>query len=295
MTTTLDLINQTKRYLLSSHREQLNALNGAIDNVTTTVTFKHTMGSLSGGSVISVGLETMYVWTADEAAMTAVVQRGFQGSTAATHPDDALVTVNPKFPEFSVFEALNAEINDVSGDLWQVVTKSFTYVAGKQGYDLGNTADPIAALDGSYDFPGITQSWPSLRWYEIRRNANTTSFPSGFAIILKAAGFPGRQVRVVYSAALSPLTALTDNVLTVSGLDAGSHDILALGAAIRLQGVREGQRNFNDNQPDTRRAAEVPTGAQIQSISALVNFRRQRLQGDMKVLRQQYPYHIKIA
>lgn len=295
MTTTLDLIHETKRYLLASHREILNALNGAINSSTTTITFSHTMGSLVSGAVISVDLEIMYVWSADDAAKTAVVQRGFQGSTAASHATDALVTVNAKFPDFAVFHAINAELNDISGDLFQVVTKTFTYIPGKQGYDLGSTADPIAILDGSYDYPGISEDWPSLRWLEIRRNANLTSFPSGFAIIMKAAGFPGREVRVVYSAALSPLTSLTDDVRAVTGLDAGSHDIPALGAAIRLQGVREGQRNFNDNQSDTRRAAEVPTGAQIQSIRALVDFKAQRIRGDMKLLRQQYPYYIRIA
>lgn len=294
MTTASDLVNETKRYLLSSHREQLNALNGSHNAATTTLTFSHSMGSLTGGSVISVDLETMYVWSADEAAMTATVQRGFQGSTAATHASGAIVTVNPKFPDFSVFQALNAEINDISGDLFQVATKTFTYVAGQQGYDLANTSDPIAALDGSYDYPGISQDWPTLRWYEIRRNANTTSFPSGFAIIMKAPAYPGREVRIVYSAALSPLTSLSDDVLAVTGLDVGSHDIPPLGAAVRLQGVREGQRNFNDNQSDTRRAAEVPTGAQIQSIRALADFKEQRIRGDMKVLRQQYPYHSKV-
>lgn len=293
MTTTLDLINDTKRYLLSSHREQLNTLSGSINSSVTSVVFSFTLGALTAGSVISVDLEIMYVWSTDEATKTAVVLRGHEGSAPASHSSGAVITVNPKFPDYSVFKALNSDITDISGDLFQIVTRTFTYVAGKDGYDLASTAsaDPLFKLDGKYDYPGIRRDWPSLREYDIRRNSNTTDFPSGFAITLKLPAFPGREVRITYGAAFGQLAALTDDVLTATGLPATAHDIPPLGAAIRLQGVREGQRNFNDSQPDTRRAAEVPAGSQIASIRAMVDFRKQRIMGEMKSLRQQYPYY----
>jgi hypothetical protein len=292
MTTTLDMINETKRYLLSTHREQYNSLNGAINSSTTSVTFNQNLGSLGGGAIISVDLELMYVWEADASSKIATVQRGFQGSTAATHSDDAMVTINPKFPDFSVFQAINHELADISGDIFQVKTETFTFIAGKEGYDLSGAVgyDVIAFLNAFYDYPGIRRNWPRLNGVYIRRDANTTDFPSGYAIIMIETAFPGREVRVSYSANLSPLATLTDDVEAVSGLRSDAHDIPALGAAIRLQGVREAQRNFNDAQPDTRRATEVPTGAQIASIRGLQDFRARRLMSTQKMLIKQYPY-----
>jgi hypothetical protein len=290
------MIEETKRYLLSSHREQLNALSGSINDTVTTVTFNFPMGSIAGGSVIAVDLEVMYVWSSDPAGKTAVVQRGLQGSKAASHSDGALVTINPKFPDFSIFQALNADLSDISGDLFQIKVSTFTYIAGKEGYDLGVPVgiDPIATLNGRYDYPGIRRNWPVLRGFYIRRDANLTDFPSGYAVVMTEQAFPGRQIRITYAAQLGSLVSANDDVLAVTGLDPGSHDIPPIGAAIRLQGVREGQRNFNDSQPDTRRAAEVPAGAQIQSIHALVDFHRGRVQSSQKMLLKQYPYHQRI-
>lgn len=297
MTTGQQLIEETKRYLLATHREQLNSLNGAINNSVTTISLNHTLGGLGAACTISVDLEVMWVWSVDSPAKTALVQRGYQGSVAVAHDDDALVTVNPKFPDFSIFQALNADIADISGDLFQVKTSTFTYVPGKEGYDLGSPVgvDVIGSIGARYDYPGIRRSWPLLNGFHIRRDSNLTDFPSGYAVVLYEGAFPGREVRVTYSAQLAPLTAATDDVLVVTGLDTSSHDIPPLGAAIRLQGVREGQRNFNDSQPDTRRAAEVPPGAQIQSIRGLQDFHRRRVLSSQKMLRQQYPYHTKIA
>lgn len=292
MTTAQDMINETKRYLLSSHREQFNRLSVSVNSSTDTIVMDFALGAIGGGAVISMDLELMYVWSIDDSTKTATVQRGFEGSTAAAHTSGVMVTINPRFSDYAVMQALNADINDISGEIFQVLTQTFTYIAGKQGYNLSTAVgyDVLSALGAVYDPPGISRDWPRINGFRIRRDSNTTDFPSGYSIILDEGGFPGREVRITYSAELGLLSAVTDDVLAVTGLTAGLHDIPPLGAATRLQGAREGQRNFNESQPDTRRAAEVPTGAQLQSIRGLQDFHDRRVRSTQRSLRQKYPY-----
>lgn len=296
MTTCADMINETKRYLLAGHREMMNAVNGGINNTVTTIPFVYNLASIAPGSVISVDLEVMYVWTADQSTKTVTVQRGYLGSVAATHAAGSMVTVNPKFSDFAIMQALNSDIDDLSGDLYQVRTTSLTYIPGKIGYDLtgASSYDVIGILEMRYDLPGVTRSWPSMFNSAIRRDSDLTDFPSGYAVEVRSVAFPGRQVRITYSAAFKHLSALTDDVSTVSGLPTGTHDIPPLGAAVRLQGVREGQRNFNDNQPDTRRAAEVPAGANAAAIRPMMDFHQTRVRSTMKDQLQRYPYHVRL-
>lgn len=296
MTTAGDLINETKRYLLAQHREQLNQLTNPIVAADTSLTFTHTLGSLAAGAYISVDLEIMYVWDVTAASQTANVSRGMLGSVAASHAMNALVTVNPKFPDFSVLQAINADLNDLSGQgLYQATTASLTYVSGQFGYNLTGATDVQMGLDVRYDYPGLPNDWPAMKLWDIRRNADTSEFASGFQVTLREVGYPGAEVRVTYARPFSPLTATADDVLAVAGLQVPAHDLPPLGAALRLQGVREGQRNFNEAQPDTRRSAEIPAGAQITSLRGLADFRQSRIKSEKARLLRQYPYHRKVV
>ena len=79
------------------------------------------------------------------------------------------------------------------------------------------------------------------------------------------------------------------------GMTTTMEDIPPLGAALRLQGVREGQRNFNETQGDSRRAEEIPVGAQLSSTRGLKDFFDSRIQTELRRLNKLYPYHRRIA
>ena len=128
-----------------------------------------------------------------------------------------------------------------------------------------------------------------MRQWKIRRNSSATDFPSGFALVLAEEAHPGRAVRVTYSAPYSALSGVNDDVLAVSGLQIEGHDIPALGAAFRLEAVREVQRNFNEAQPSPRRADEVRTGAQLEASRGLLQLREQRITSLRTLLNKQYP------
>lgn len=294
MTTLANLIQESKRYLLPTTQEAINTLSGSHNASTTTITFSQDITNhLSSGSYIAVDLEVMYVWSVTTSSKTATVQRGMQGSIAATHADAALVTFNPRFPDFSIAQAINADLDDLSSPtngLYQVpATITLTYQPQINGYNLTGISDFLNILSVRYDIPGPWKTWPELRHYKIIRNMATADFASGTAIVMEDQAYPGRSVRVTYSAPFTHFTALTDDITTVAGLPASCADIPPLGAAARLAAVRETQRNQFESQSDPRRATEVPPNAQLAGATALQRLRMSRIKAEAARLNNNYP------
>jgi hypothetical protein len=112
MTTVSALINQTRNdYLRTGQPEVRNKLNGAISDSAETLTFSRPLNALSMGSRISIGLEDMHVWSVDGAALTADVDRGEYGTTAAAAADKAVVLVNPRYSDSQILRALNSAVS----------------------------------------------------------------------------------------------------------------------------------------------------------------------------------------
>lgn len=68
-----------------------STLNGAIDNVTTTVNLNSISGSISPGNILLVDNELMFINAVSGSTLT--VARGFNGTTAAAHSNVATVTI----------------------------------------------------------------------------------------------------------------------------------------------------------------------------------------------------------
>lgn len=294
MTTCASLISETKRYLLPTAREPLNTLNGAVNSSVTTLTFTNAIDSqISAGDYLSIDLEVVYVWSIVGASRTATVQRAMQGSTAASHTDLSLVSINPRFPDFSILQALNADLDDLSSPengLFQVATIEFTYQPQIVGYDLtAINSGWINILSVRYDTPGPYKDWPELRHYQVKKNQDTADFASGTAIMLNDQAYPGRDVRVTYSYPFTHFATTDDDITTVAGLSATMADIPPLGAAARLASVRETQRNQYEAQGDPRRATEVPPNAQLAGATSLARTRSARIKAEAARLSNNYP------
>ena len=109
------------------------------------------------------------------------------------------------------------------------------------------------------------------------------------ALVLSAGGFPGQKVRVSYKASFDTLSAVADDVETVSGLHTQAHDILSLGAALRLLSGLEAQRAYTTTQPDTRYASEVPPRSATTALIPLVEQREERIREEQARLARAYP------
>lgn len=292
MTTLADLIHETKRHLLSFQREPMNKLASAVTADAGTLTLTNDVSKIQEASHLQIGLELVYVWAVNQSSKVVTVERAQLGSTASAHAADAIVTINPKFPDFAILKALNDELLDLSAPangLYAVRSVDITAAQSTLGYDLTGASDLLEVLAVESSWPGATGGWTPLTNFELRQASSLTDFPSGYALHLREGVPSGQTVRVLYKAGFSPLGNLTDDVEVVAGLPASMHDIPALGAAALLVAPREIKRNFTEAQGEPRRAGEVPPGAVGASARALEVRRARRINDEASRLAQQFP------
>ena len=325
-TTFSDLIEKVYRRLLSGQRDMTALLSQAIDATTDTIPLDGVQANMvTPGGYLSVDLEVMYVLT--WSGTQATVIRGYQGSTATAHLDNAPVYCNPKFTKYDISVAINDDLRDLSSPtngMFRVDSTSIPFNPVFQGYDLGDLPnDFIDVLSVNFRIAPPTHNFPAIRDWRIQRqmfnSAGTADsiFPSGQGIQLYQSGWPGLPMYLMYSAPFIPLVNLDDDVcltpvnnmpaetapynykgvvplgndgkpVKLPNLPATAVDIPALGAQIKLMESREIKRNFIEGQPDSRKAQEVPPGATSASIRALQMERQARIDAEADRLARQY-------
>lgn len=292
MTTAAQLVDRTVQNLLAGTVEERNKLASSVNSSVDSLTMTYALGSLREQTVFEVESELFYVWEANSTAKTATVERGFGGSSAASHSSGAVVTVNPRFPRHQVLDALNAELADLSSPmngLYQMKTVDLSYNGSDRMVNLTGVTAMIDLYDVRYRY--LSDDYPIVRGVRLLRDMPTTDFASGFVLAFDQEVRSG-TVRVVYK---SPYTLFTSEASTTAtaGVSAEIDDLLVLGAQIRLMAGREVKRNFTESQGDTRRAEEVPAGAVGNSITNLLRLRRDRIQAEAARLARQYPLRIR--
>ena len=292
MTTAGQLIDRVANDLLAGTVEERNRVATGIDASTTTVTFEFALSGLREGTVFEIGSEQFYVWTVNSSAKSAVVQRGFNGTTAASHSAADIVTVNPRFPRARVLEQLNADLADLSSPLnglFQVKTVDISYNGSDRMVNITGATDILNLIDVRYRY--LSDDYPIIRDTRLLSDMPTSDFASGYVLAFDTLVRAG-TVRVLYRAPYGQFTSESDTISSVGGSDF-LDDVLALGAQIRLMAGREIKRNFTESQGDTRRAEEVPSGAVANSMLQLQRLRRDRVIAEAARLNRQYPLRIR--
>lgn len=292
MTTAGNLVDRTVQLLLAGTVEERNKIASSLDASTTSVPIEYSLGSLREQTVFQVDAELMYIWQVDTASKTLTVERGFGGTTAATHADGAIVTVNPRFPRSQVLQALNDELADLSSPmngLFQMKTVDLSYNGSDRMINLAGISTLIDVYDVRWRY--LSDDYPVVRNYRLMRNMPTSDFGAGLALSLDE-DVMSSTIRVIYKDAYTPFST---EASTLASTGAGTEiaDLLVLGAQIRLIAGREVKRNFTESQGDTRRADEVPAGAMNASVTNLLRLRRDRIQAEAARLNRQYPTRIR--
>lgn len=281
-----DVIEETRRLLFTGGVEERNKLAASLTGVGVTPTFTYPMGGIDRGTKLSVDLEDMYVWA--KSSQSATVDRAQFGSTIADHAAGSIVHVNSKFSNWEIFKAINTELVSLSSPangLFQVADYLIDYNPVIHGYDF-----PYPVLDiyeVRYTTPGPTNEWYISQDWEFTNNSGA-DFASDKALFIRDA-FPNQDVLVKAKAPFIQLAAAMAINISTSGLPVTCYDILAIGTAYRLTSPREVRRNFNEVQGDTRRAGEVPPGAQLGGSRELLRLRQERIQEEASRLSLQYP------
>lgn len=289
MTTAATVIDRTLRQLLSGTVEPRNKLASTINASVTSLVTTYALEGLRQSQTFEIDSELFYIWEADNGTKTLTVERGYAGTTPASHTADALIKVQPRFPRAQLLEAINDELADLSSPvngLFAIKTVDIDYNGSDTMIDFNGVTDVIDLLSVSVRY--LTDDYPVARKVRLVRDVPTDDFPSGLALRFDQGVFPGR-LRIVYKAPYTAVANETTNLVSTSGVQQSVIDLLVLGCQIRLMAPREIKRNFTESQGDTRRSEEVPAGAVSGSITNLMRMRRDRIIAESARLKRAYP------
>ena len=294
MSTAGALLDRVNRQLLSGTIEERNKLSATVDSDDTSFVMSYDLAGLRAGTVFEIDSELVYIWEAVSGSKTLTVERGYMGTTAASHTVGAVVTLNPRFPKAQMLEALNQDIDDLSSPLnglFRVVSTSIDYNGSDRQTDLTGATSVIDLIDVRLRY--LDSDYPVIRATRLQRDLPTADFPSGFAIVFDESVMAG-SLRVRYKAPFSRVSALTDSLQSVANVSTTMEDILELGVMSRVLSVREVKRNFIESQGDTRRSDEVPAGSMGNSFTNILRLRRDRIIAEAAKLARQYPLTIRV-
>lgn len=292
MTTAGDLITRVQQQLLAGTVEERNKLASSVTSSTETIPLEFNLGSVRDNSVFEIESELVYVWRVNTSAKTAEVERGYGGTTAASHADGTPVTINPRFPRHQVLTALNTELADLSSPLnglFQMKTVDLSYNGSDRMINMTGVSSITDVYDVRYRY--LNDDYPIVRDVRFLRDMPTADFPSGNVLAFDT-GVRAGTIRVLYKA---PYSQFVDESSTVASTGAPYYieDLLVLGAQIRLMSGREIKRNFTESQGDTRRPEEVQSGAVLNSMVGLQRLRRERILAESARLARLYPLRIR--
>ena len=289
MSTAGAVITRASRQLLSGTVEERNKLATTVTSADTSIVLSYDLGGFREGSVIEIDSELMYVWTATSATKTLVVERAYDGTTAAAHTAGAVTVVNPRFPRQQMLDALNADLDDLSSTvngLFRVVAQDISYNGTSRQINLTSASGVIDLLDVRLRY--LATDFPVIRNVRLQRNLPTADFASGIAIVFDEAVMAG-TLRVVTKREFTRVTAEANDMQSVAFLPASCEDIVEMGVILRMMNGREIKRNFIESQGDTRRSEEVPPGSTRDSLTNIQRLRRERITAEAARLKQQYP------
>lgn len=282
MTTFDQLVRKVRQNLLgyAMNQESVAELSTAMGASDTTFTCDiSTITNISRG-LVEIDDELILVKTYDASSGVVSVMglangRGYEGTTAASHSQNALVTSNPAFPKARIKEAISETIANLYPDLVVFGSTEIARLAPVIEYELPAETEGVWYVTGQLVGPSkIAQPLPNWRYNPKARIAN---FPSGKSIQLFDHVTPGQAMKVVYSKPPTALTAGTDE-LSSTGYPERYTDLIVYGACKKLLPALEAARLQLQSVETTERAALVPPASASKAASLYASLYAERLQ-----------------
>lgn len=229
MTTFGDLVQQVKSLLHSytGVQEQVTWLTSACDASQTSL-------SVDNSDAVSMGIseideELIFVSVSANNTLTlAPFGRGYNGTTAAAHALNAMVTFDPVFPVAEVKRAINQTLKACYPALYAVKTTTLTFSGAQATYELPADCDKVLRV--SWEAVGPSQAWLTIPSWTFDSKAGTAT---GKSLTILDPPLPGRTVKVVYQASFSELSLDADTV-TDAGFPESAVDVLLYGTTAKL-------------------------------------------------------------
>ncbi len=243
-----------------------------------------TVKNISRG-LVQVGDELILVKKYDQTSGTVTVMgglngRGQQGTVAATHAVNDLITDDPRFPRQRIKEAIGDTIAGTYPDLWAFGEFEFPKFAARYEYPIPAEAEDVYKVVANTIGPsGVWH--PCVNW---RFNAlaptgsqvKPTPAPTGKSIQVYDSVVPGRNIRVSY---IKPPGGLANgsDLFTTTGYPERYVDMITYGSCYRLLPAYEAGRLQQQNIEATERAPLVQTGAASDSTRFFFSLYDKRL------------------
>ena len=191
--------------------------------------------------------------------------RGRNGSVAASHATNALVTMSPMVPRVRLTEAINQTILAMYPTIPIFSAVEITKLAPVFEYALPADTEDIWYIVS--DTVGPTQvHYPSPRW-RYNPMAPTSDFSSGKSIQLLDYVTPGRAIRIVYVKAPTVLANASDNFASVTGFEDRMVEAVVWGSVARLLPTYEAGRLQQLAVEGSERANLVPATAAVKTAA----------------------------
>jgi hypothetical protein len=290
MATSFDqLVSRVKQQLLGYTRDQasISYLTAPLNATDTTFTVDvDTVTNISRG-LIEIGSELMLVKTFDRASGAVTLfpgGRGAEGTVAASHATNDIITDDPMYPTARIKEAINDTINGTYPDLWVFGEYEFPKVAARYSYPLPVDVEDVYKV--YVNTIGPSAVWFPLSSWRFNPQASTTAgqvkptpAPTGKTLdIMRDFIVPGRNVRVTYKKKPAVLVNGSDDFETTTGYPDRYIDLIVYGACWRLLPAYEAARLQQQQIEATERAPLVPTGAGSQAAQYYLSLYTRRLQ-----------------
>ena len=224
-----DVLSMLRGYVRS--QESVTAMDGSLN--ATATSFNVDDGSRLGMGRAEIDDELVYInsVTTNSVALQPW-GRGVDGSTAATHADDARVTFNPLFPRHFVKRAINDAVQSIGVELKALDVTTFTAVASKNTYSLPAATKAVNQI--TWQTVGPSGRWETARRWQVDLEANSTQYTSGKTVTIWDPIVPGRTVQVRVMKEPGFMVSGSDTLESTAGLPASCRDVVALGTAARL-------------------------------------------------------------
>jgi hypothetical protein len=216
--------------------------------------------------------------------------RGYMGTTAAPHAENAMVTLAPSFPRISIKKAINDTINSYYPKLWAVNSTTFTFNAAQTTYPLPDDLESILFV--SWQTTGSSEEWLPVNRWRADPMANAATFNTNNTINIYENIQPGRTVQVWYTTEPNTLDANTDDYADVTGLPASTYDVTVLGACYKLLSFLDsGRINLSSAEADLN-DTKNPYNSGASASRYIFALYQQRLQEEALKLSDKYPIRI---
>ena len=266
MTTMNDLIFDVKRVAYAGLPEKINLISASANAGATTLSMDLDISGITEGTVLSSGLNVWYVKGTISTANQVLVVPGWDNSPTSSVTSGDIVYVRPKITHWHIFNALNDEIRRLSSPAVGLYSLQYWTTESDPTYQTyavpaSATVTDIARV--RFRMPGTTDVWGDLP-----NSAYRYDKVNGIVQLLRMIP-SGTDVQFIYKSPFVAATGIDDDVQSVCKLAETMNDIPVLGTVMGLMQTTETRRNTTQIQGDTRRAGEVPSGANANAASMM--------------------------